>query len=89
MKKMKKTIMMVGGMGAGVLMILVAFTSVVNAQSTTSIKKIIDSKVIHINEKQKLLLSPNLYPGYWLDILFTIIVGFIYWFYATIWANIG
>jgi len=90
---MGRRIWLVGGsIGAGVILILMAFTSVVNAQTTASNKKTVTSNLIdskNFKEKQKILSSILSEPGRLIQILFTYLEGFIIWFYVNIWLNLG
>ena len=75
---MKKKIVVGGSIGAVVLLILAMFPSVVGAQTTTLIGKIIDSEIVDgENIKKVKKLVP---PGWYLGVLFNLLISLIIWF---------
>ncbi|MCX6665210.1 MAG: hypothetical protein NT038_04015 [Euryarchaeota archaeon] len=70
---MKRKIWVIGGsIGAGVILILVAFTAIVNAQATKD-----------VNRTTNNFLYKKLDVGSFLDILLSIILGLFYWWSIT------
>lgn len=101
---MKKTIMMAGGIGAGIILILVAFTSVVNAQATRATINDLVSSIIkgksklslndrvqilkHISDNFKNLDSPPRGLLFW---IWAWIGGLVIWFgmaLFTLWFTV-
>lgn len=79
---MGRRIWLVGGsIGTGVLLILAFFPAVVSAHTTTSIKKIIESKSFSSLGKQKLKSFLYWEPGDFIGLLFTLFAGFLYWIF--------
>jgi len=78
---MEKSII-IGSMFAVVLLILAMFPTVVGVQTSTSIKKTINLKIIDAKDSkgmQKLLLS-GWYPGWLFDIILLILISILFSF---------
>lgn len=94
---MKRSIMVGGSVGAGIILILVAFTSVVNAQTTkTTIndmisevqeKKSINERIQLLQEIKKLATNEEWFPGQFLGTLFVAFLN-LFMFLILSWLSI-
>ncbi|MFH1100835.1 MAG: hypothetical protein V1726_02205 [Methanobacteriota archaeon] len=80
---MKKIVVVGGSIGAVIILLMMVFPTVGNAQT---IKTNVISEIFF--EKLKSLNLGD-YPGYWLETLIFILIRLFVWFYANIWLNLG